>query len=52
MLDTDDVTRVWVAANCWNYGRCYGKMGKIVFQLLHGDAFVKHRNNDAEGYKS
>ena len=51
MLDTDDVTRVRVAAKCWNDGRCYGNMGAIFFQLLHSDPFVKHWYYDAEGYK-
>ena len=51
MLDTDDVIRVRVAAQCWNDGRHYGNMGKIFFQLLHSDPFVKHWYLDAEGYK-
>ena len=51
MLDTDDVIRVRFAAKCWNDGRRYGKMGKIFFQLLHGDPFVKHWYYDAENYK-
>ena len=51
MLDTDDVIRVRVAAECWNDGRLYGKMGNIFFQLLHRDPFVKHWYYDAEGCK-
>ena len=51
MLDTDDVIRVRVAAKCRNDGRRYGKMGKIFFQLLHSDPFMKHWYYDAEGYK-
>ena len=43
MLDADDVIRVRVAAICWNDGRRHGKMGKIFFQLLHSDPFVKHK---------
>ena len=50
MLDTD-VDRMRVAAKCWNDGRRYGKLGKIFFQLLHSDPFVKHWYLDAEGYK-
>ena len=46
MSDTDDVVRVRLAAKFWNDGRRYGKMGKIFFQLLHSDSFVKHRYYD------
>ena len=41
MLDTDDVVRMRVAAECWNDGCRYGKLGKIFFQRLHSDPFVK-----------
>ena len=51
MLDTDDVVRMRVAAKCWNDGSPYGKLGKIFFQLLHSDPFVKHWYHDADGYK-
>ena len=41
MLDTDDVIQVRVVAKRWHDGRRYGKIGKICFQLLHSDPFVK-----------
>ena len=43
--------RVLFAAKNWNDDRCYGKMCKIFFQLLHSDAFVKHWYCDVEGHK-
>ena len=51
MSDTDDVIRVRVAAKCWNDRRHYGNLGKIFFQLLHSEPFVKHWYYDADGCK-
>ena len=50
MFDTDDMIRMRVLPSVGTTVAVW-EMGKLFFQLLHSDPFVKHWYYDAEGYK-